>query len=454
MALTYKALDLLNQRYVAVKQLRFEKIQEWKTLEMFEREAKILQHLKHHSIPEYIDYFMVETSSEVQFVLIQQYVEGSTIQQLVESGWRKTEAEIIEIFFQLLDVLSYLHSLHPPVIHRDINPKNIILSPDGQLYLVDFGAVQDIIRTTFLGGSTIIGTFGYIPFEQFTGCAMPASDYYAAGATLLYMLTHRHPSDFPIEQMTLNFQTHANVSPNVERLLHGLLTLSPDSRIASKEQASAILDAAMPQKSLANNPPRLKKVSAKNHLRFYLYDERSKEMRVVLGFSSLIIFFFAAFLVMLTSNSQDLLLGNVPHVFKLLMEHNIHNFLIASPYYDFNLSEVWNIYVTQYVLPLITIPLVGIAIRLLFRSLKPTYLHTLLEVSPKRLKISDKGFGGMTRRIPLRKITEAYEIPHQRGEIYLPERIKINAFQLTQAERTGLIHELNTILRQHHAKCY
>ncbi len=280
MGTTYKALNLKTQRPVAVKVLHFSRIQEWKALEMFEREAKILQQLEHPRIPTYIDYFSLETSTDVQFFLVQEYIEGKTLQHLVEKGWRGTEAEILDIFSQLVNILAYLHTLHPPVIHRDINPKNILLSPINEVYLVDFGAVQERIRTTFLGGSTIVGTYGYVPFEQFSGHTVPASDYYALGATLLYMLTHRHPADFPAEDMKPQFHGSLQASPKIIRLLDGLLEPSVKQRIASPNQVRAILEDVPVTQANASSPLRHGKVSKpswtkiektvtrKNHLRF------------------------------------------------------------------------------------------------------------------------------------------------------------------------------------------
>jgi serine/threonine protein kinase len=280
MGTTYKALDLNTQRPVAVKLLHFSRIQEWKVLEMFEREAKVLQQLDHPRIPTYIDYFSLETPSDVQFSLVQEYIEGKTLQEFVEKGWRGTEAEILDIFLQLVNILAYLHTLQPPVIHRDINPKNILLSPLNEVYLVDFGAVQERIRTTFLGGSTIVGTYGYVPFEQFSGQTVPASDYYALGATLLYMLTHRHPADFPTDDLKPQFHDSFRASPKVIRLLDGLLESSVKQRIASPDQIRAILeDIRVTQASTSSSPrqPKIPKppwtkiqkiVGRKNHISF------------------------------------------------------------------------------------------------------------------------------------------------------------------------------------------
>lgn len=236
MGATYKAFDKNTQRPVAVKVLHFSRMQEWKVLELFEREAKVLQRLSHPRIPKYIDYFSFKTSTEVRFVLVQEYIEGKTLQQVVEEGWRGTEPETLNMFQQLVEILEYLHAFNPPVIHRDINPKNIILDVDKNVYLVDFGAVQDSLRTTFLSGSTIAGTFGYMPFEQFSGQTVPASDYYALGATLLYLLTHRHPSEFPMEGLKLHFHSYLQASPAVMHLLNGLLEPVMENRLASPEE--------------------------------------------------------------------------------------------------------------------------------------------------------------------------------------------------------------------------
>ena len=244
MGTTYKAFDAETRNAVAVKLLHFSRVQEWKVLEMFEREARILQQLAHPRIPSYIDYFSLDSAegAGARCILVQEYIDGKPLQYLVEKGWRGTETEILDIFWQLIHILAYLHTLNPPVIHRDINPKNILLSSMNEVFLVDFGAVQERIRTTFLGGSTIVGTYGYVPFEQFSGHTVPASDYYAAGATLLYMLSHRNPADFPAEEMKPQFHDALTVSPGLITLLDGLLEPSAKQRIASADQVRAILE--------------------------------------------------------------------------------------------------------------------------------------------------------------------------------------------------------------------
>ena len=128
-----------------------------------------------------------------------------TWQSLVDGGWRPTETEIVRVAEQLLEVLSYLSSLRPPVLHRDVKPGNVLLDrATGALSLVDFGATAEAAMTAAVAeeglgtlGSTVVGTFGYAAPEQMMGGATAVSDLYSAGATLLFLLSGRAPSTMP-----------------------------------------------------------------------------------------------------------------------------------------------------------------------------------------------------------------------------------------------------------------
>jgi serine/threonine protein kinase len=112
---------------------------------------------------------------------------------------------------QLAGILEHLHALSPPVIHRDIKPSNVLLDSAGKAYLIDFGAVREILSPPD-GGRTVAGTYGYMPFEQFEGRAAPASDLYSLGATLLFLLSHKAPHQMEAEPGVLDFGPHLNVS--------------------------------------------------------------------------------------------------------------------------------------------------------------------------------------------------------------------------------------------------
>jgi len=209
---TYMADSLETGQRVALKELSLKGLKDWKQIELFEREARTLESLDHPAIPAYVDYFQVDTPDNRLFYLAQDIAEGTSLADLVESGWRADEAEARHIAESVLKVLDYLHTLNPPVIHRDIKPQNIIRRQDGHIYLVDFGAVQTVYRNTLSQGSTVVGTYGYMAPEQFRGQAVPATDLYGLGATLLYLLTHQSPADLPQKRLRIDFRPYLSVA--------------------------------------------------------------------------------------------------------------------------------------------------------------------------------------------------------------------------------------------------
>lgn len=230
-ATTYLATDLDTQQTCVVKELSIRKVRDWKSVELFEREAKILKNLNHSRIPAYFDHFTIETERDYNFYLVEAYVEGKTLAEWVESGRHFTEAEVIEIAWRITETLEYLHGFSPPIIHRDLKPTNIILNAAGEVFLIDFGAVRDTL--TIAGGSTMVGTFGYMPPEQLDGLAVPASDLYALGTLLIYLLSHKEPSKMEKRRLQLYFQPHVRVSPALEQVLLHLIEPDWRSRYAS-----------------------------------------------------------------------------------------------------------------------------------------------------------------------------------------------------------------------------
>ncbi|MBW4492575.1 MAG: serine/threonine protein kinase [Oscillatoria princeps RMCB-10] len=247
--ITYRAEDLKTGQQVALKALSLRRIADWKTLELFEREAQILSQLHHPAIPRYLDYFQTDTSRERGFYIAQQLEEGKSLAALVENGWRPDEREVRHIATQILDILIYLHSLTPPVIHRDIKPQNLIRSSDGRVFLVDFGSVTGTYHNTLTGGSTVVGTYGYMAPEQFRGQAVLSTDLYGLGATLLFLLTGKSPADLPQRSLKINFRPHVRISKEFASWLEKTLEPVIEDRFPSAEEALAVLRG---EKALAN----------------------------------------------------------------------------------------------------------------------------------------------------------------------------------------------------------
>jgi serine/threonine protein kinase len=227
---TFEAIRIADDARVALKCLVVAQTRDWKTVELFEREARVLASLTHPAIPRYEDSFVVESEKGTSLYLVHQFAPGVSLRQWLERGWHPDEAEILRITEFLLDVLTYLHSLSPPVVHRDIKPDNIIRSEDGRLWLVDFGAVRDF-TTTMSGGSTVVGTYGYMAPEQFRGQAIPASDIYGVAATILFLLTGRPPTELPQEKLKVVFRPYVQTaSPRLLAWLDRALEPAPEDR--------------------------------------------------------------------------------------------------------------------------------------------------------------------------------------------------------------------------------
>jgi Protein kinase domain/Ankyrin repeats (3 copies) len=252
---TYQAQIVGTKRFVALKQLSLRQMDNWKAIELFEREAKILSQLNHPGIPAYIDYFMIDTPTDRHFYIVQALAPGKTLSDWSESGKRYTEAEIKDIAVKVLRILRYLQKIKPPVIHRDIKPSNILRTADGQISLVDFGAVRQAYHDTFLRGSTVVGTFGYMAPEQFRAQAVPATDLYGLGATILTLLTNRSPAELTQSNLKISFRDKIQVVPAFADWLERMLEPDPVDRFHS---ATAALAALRDPQSLAPKRPWIK----------------------------------------------------------------------------------------------------------------------------------------------------------------------------------------------------
>lgn len=235
---------------VALKVLTLREMRDWKALQLFEREANTLKALSHPAIPAYVDYFEVDSERDVKFCLVQKIAPGASLQSLVDGGWRPTETEIVRVAEQLLEVLSYLSSLRPPVLHRDVKPGNVLLDrATGALSLVDFGATAEAAMTAAVAeeglgtlGSTVVGTFGYAAPEQMMGGATAVSDLYSAGATLLFLLSGRAPSTMPSARLRVDFRGIVTIEdPRLEAVVTRLLEPTPEDRYANARDALAAL---------------------------------------------------------------------------------------------------------------------------------------------------------------------------------------------------------------------
>ncbi len=204
---------------------------------LFKREAETLLRLNHRGIPKLYAYFVEDGYS----YLLQEYIPGRTlIEELEKQGKNFTESEARGFLMELAEILKYLHSQDPPIIHRDIKPQNLMRHSDGHLLLIDFGAVCRAANQEICG-QTLIGSPGYAAPEQILGRPLPQSDLYAAGATVVRLITGVHPTKLTNRRTErLEWDPDSYVSKEFGELVEQMLARDPELRIPS---ADALIDA-------------------------------------------------------------------------------------------------------------------------------------------------------------------------------------------------------------------
>ena len=197
--------------------------------------------LQHPSIPAFVcgNVDHGPECNSATFFLVHRNVKGEPLSRVVERSV-VVEADARTIARSVLEVLVYLHGRTPPVVHRDIKPSNLVRRPDGGVSLIDFGALQQVRRSELTVGSTIIGTPGFVAPEQMMGRALPASDLYSLGATLVQLLSGRNPSQLPSRGQRIDFRPYVRVSQAFAGFLSRLLA-PLDDRFRHAAEALAVL---------------------------------------------------------------------------------------------------------------------------------------------------------------------------------------------------------------------
>jgi len=249
MGAVYLAVDGRFENFVAIKET-FLKNDEFG--DAFEREAKLLNSLQHPVLPHVSDYF---TEGGGHF-LVMQFIEGEDLSDILKREGAFDVSDVLRWTNSLLDALDYLHSQNPPIIHRDIKPQNLKLTPRGDIILLDFG----LAKLNNEDSSGVKSVFGYSrkysPLEQIQGTGTDArSDIFALGATAYHLLTGKAPLDAltrasaivaenPDPLLPVNEINH-EIPFEVAQVLHTALKLNADQRFVSAKAARQALEYAL-----------------------------------------------------------------------------------------------------------------------------------------------------------------------------------------------------------------
>jgi serine/threonine protein kinase len=239
-----------------------------KVLELFRREAQVLSQLNHPGVPQvgadgYFLYYPKD-STEPSHCLMMEKIDGPNLKQwMVQQGNHPiSEKQAMLWLTQLTDVLHLVHQHN--YFHRDIKPENIMLRSSGQLVLVDFGAAREMTQTYMaqLGDSdiTAVSSAGYTPPEQEQGQAVPQSDFYAMGRTIIYLLTAKMPNDPSIYDSRTNAFRWRDDAPQISTPLADFVDeLIAPAAVNRPQTTEVILERlAQVRAAQATNPPRTK----------------------------------------------------------------------------------------------------------------------------------------------------------------------------------------------------
>ena len=240
MGAVYKALDLhLSRRVVAIKEMSQQGLAGRELQEAtaaFSREAAMLAHLKHGGLPRIYEQF----EDGGRRYLVMELIEGQTLERRLESVQKRGQhvgvEEAISLGCKLCGVLEYLHGQTPPIIFRDLKPANIMLTPEGSVYLIDFGIAR-FFKPGQAKDTTALGSAGYAPPEQYRQATSVRSDIYALGATLHAVLTGDDPSLNPFL-----FRPFLVNPPELERLILRMVNLDEQRRPGSVQEVRERLE--------------------------------------------------------------------------------------------------------------------------------------------------------------------------------------------------------------------
>ncbi len=230
MSVVYLAMNEKANKQWAVKEVRKDGVLDFESVKQgLVAETDILKKLSHPNLPSIID--VIDTADS--FIIIMDYIQGNSLNRALEEFGAQPQELVIDWAKQLCDVLGYLHSRTPAIIYRDMKPANIMLKPDGNITLIDFGTAREY-KEKNLADTTCLGTVGYAAPEQFGGMGQTdaRTDIYCLGATLYHLVTGMNPCEPPYEIKPIR-EINPTLSSGLERIILKCTQRNPEDRYQS-----------------------------------------------------------------------------------------------------------------------------------------------------------------------------------------------------------------------------
>lgn len=239
MSVVYLAKDEWSKEQWAVKEVRREGVQDFRVVEQgLITETNMLKKLNHPNLPHIVD--VIE--NEDRFLIVMDYIEGISLKDKLYEAGAFLQEDVIRWGKQLCDVLSYLHGQYPPIIYRDLKPANIMLKPNGDVKLIDFGTAREY-KTGNQEDTINIGTVGYAAPEQYGGMGQSdaRTDIYCLGVTLYQLVTGKNPCEPPYLVLPIR-HWNPNLSAELEEIILRCTQIEPSDRYQSAEEVYLALE--------------------------------------------------------------------------------------------------------------------------------------------------------------------------------------------------------------------
>ena len=239
MSVVYLAMNEKANKQWAVKEVRKDGIKDFEIVKQgLVAETDILKKLNHPHLPSIID--VIDTDDS--FIIIMDYIQGNSLNKALDEYGAQPQEYVIDWAKQLCDVLGYLHSRTPAIIYRDMKPANVMLKPDGNVTLIDFGTAREF-KEKNLADTTCLGTVGYAAPEQFGGMGQTdaRTDIYCLGATLYHLVTGMNPCEPPYEIKPIR-EINPALSSGLERILLKCTQRDPNDRYQSAAELMYALE--------------------------------------------------------------------------------------------------------------------------------------------------------------------------------------------------------------------
>jgi len=229
MSVVYLAINERANKTWAVKEIRKDGVCDFEAVKQgLVVETDMLKRLNHDHLPSIIDVIDQEDS----FLIVMDYIEGQSLQSVLKHGGAQPQKLVLEWGIQLCDVLGYLHSREPAIIYRDMKPANVMLKPNGDVTLIDFGTAREFKDRSMVEDTTCLGTRGYAAPEQFGGRGQTdaRTDIYCLGATLYHLITGHSPAEPPYEIKPLSYWNPAYAGSGMEYIISKCCQQDPAAR--------------------------------------------------------------------------------------------------------------------------------------------------------------------------------------------------------------------------------